>query len=46
MKSKIRKIGDWKLLKATREKHDFEVITVNIAIILGVFVAAAILQVN
>lgn len=46
MKSKIRKIGDWKLLKSTREKHNLEVITINIAVILGVFVAAAILQVN
>jgi hypothetical protein len=46
MKSKIRKIGDWKLLKSTREKHNLEVITINIAVILGVFVAAAMLQVN
>ncbi|WP_262152415.1 hypothetical protein [Chryseobacterium foetidum] len=46
MKSKIRKTGDWKLLKATREKHDFEVITINIAVILSVFVAAAVLQIN
>lgn len=46
MKSKIRKIGDWKLLKSTHEKHNLEIITINIAVILGVFVAAAILQVN
>ena len=46
MRSKIRKIGDWKLLKSTREKHDFEVITINIAVILSVFVAATFLQVN
>ncbi|MFC7346068.1 hypothetical protein ACFQO9_04960 [Chryseobacterium zhengzhouense] len=44
MKSKIRKIGSWKEWKSIREKHNLEIITINIAVILGVFVAAAIIQ--
>ena len=43
MKTKIR---SWKEWKSTRGKHDFEVITINVAVILGVFVAAAIIQFN
>ncbi|MCW3169960.1 hypothetical protein OMO38_15660 [Chryseobacterium sp. 09-1422] len=46
MKSKIRKIGSWKEWKSIRGKHDFEMITINVAVILGVFVAAAIIQFN
>ncbi|MFY1046043.1 hypothetical protein [Chryseobacterium sp. GP-SGM7] len=44
MKSKIRKIGSWKEWSAIREKHNLEIVTINIAVILGVFVAAAIIQ--
>ena len=46
MKTKIRKIGSWKEWKLIRGKHDFEMVTINIAVILGVFVAAAIIQFN
>lgn len=46
MKTKIRKIGSWKEWKSICGKHDLEVITINVAVILGVFVAAAILQFN
>lgn len=44
MKSKIRKIGSWKEWKSIRTKHNLEIITINIAVIVGVFVAAAIIQ--
>lgn len=43
MRSKIRKIGDWKTFMANRKKHDLEILTINIAVIVGVFVAAAML---
>lgn len=46
MKSKIRKIGSWQEWKSICKKHDFEMITINVAVVLGVFVAAAIIQFN
>lgn len=46
MKTKIRKIGSWQQWKSIRGKHNFEVVTINVAVIIGVFVAATILQFN
>ncbi|WP_157844456.1 MULTISPECIES: hypothetical protein [unclassified Chryseobacterium] len=44
MKSKIRKTGNWSLLKSTREKHNLEILTINIAVLLSVLIVAVILQ--
>jgi len=44
MKTKIRKTGSWRQWKLIREKHNLEMITINVAVILGVFVAAAMIQ--
>lgn len=46
MKTKIRKAGSWKQWKSIREKHNLEMITINVAVIIGVFVVAAIIQFN
>jgi len=46
MKTKIRKNGSWQQWKSLREKHNLEVVSINIAVILGVFVAAAMIQFN
>ncbi|WP_345200399.1 hypothetical protein [Chryseobacterium ginsengisoli] len=43
MKSKIRKISDWKTFKTTTNKHNIEILATHIAVILGVFIFAACL---
>ncbi|MFC4163137.1 hypothetical protein ACFOWU_05715 [Epilithonimonas zeae] len=42
MKTKNR--GDWELWKASNSRHQFQILIVNIAVILSVFVVAAIIQ--
>lgn len=46
MRTKIRKIGSWNTWKSIRTKHNLEILTINIAVIVGVFVAAAVIQFN
>jgi len=41
MKTKIRKISDWKTFKTTTDKHDIEILATHIAVIVGVFLIAA-----
>ncbi len=36
--------GDWELWKASNSRHQFQILAINIAVILGVFVVAAIIQ--
>lgn len=43
MKSKIRKISDWKTLQTTTNRHNIEILVTHIAVIVSVFVFAAIL---
>lgn len=43
MKTKIRKISDWKTLKTTNNRHNIEILATHIAIIAGVFIFAACL---
>lgn len=43
MKRRIFK-QDWEELETTRHRHNLVIVTVNVAVILGVFVAAAIIQ--
>lgn len=43
MKSKIRRISDWKTLQTTTNRHNIEILSTHIAVIVGVFVFAAIL---
>ncbi|WP_262889259.1 hypothetical protein [Chryseobacterium antibioticum] len=43
MKSKIRKISDWKTWKTTTTRHNTEVLLTHIAVIIGVFIFAAML---
>lgn len=43
MKTKIRKISDWKTFKATANKHNVEILATHIAVIVAVFVLAAII---
>ncbi len=43
MKSKIRKISDWKTLKTTTTRHNLEILATHIAVIVGGFVFAAFL---
>ncbi|MGN7759220.1 MULTISPECIES: hypothetical protein [Chryseobacterium] len=43
MKTKIRKISDWKTLKTTTNRHNAEVLATHIAVIIGVFIFAAML---
>lgn len=35
---------DWELWKASNSRHQFQIFIVNIAVILSVFVVAAIIQ--
>lgn len=41
---KNRNQGDWELWKAFNSRHQFQILIVNIAVILSVFVVAAIIQ--
>ncbi len=43
MKSKIRRISDWKTLKNSTDKHNLEILATHIAVIVSVFVFAAFL---
>lgn len=43
MKSKIRKISDWKTFQTSTNKHNIEILATHIAVIIGVFVFAAVL---
>ncbi|WP_294288867.1 hypothetical protein [uncultured Chryseobacterium sp.] len=43
MKSKIRKISDWKMLQSTTNRHNAEILATHIAVIIGGFVFAAFL---
>lgn len=41
---KIRKQGSWKQWKSSRTKHNLKILAINLAVIVGVFVFAAIIQ--
>ena len=41
---KNRNQGDWELWKASNSRHQFQILIVNVAVILSVFVVAAIIQ--
>ncbi|WBV60660.1 hypothetical protein PFY12_00745 [Chryseobacterium camelliae] len=41
---KVRKQGSWKEWKSSNNRHNLEILVINVAVILGVFVAAAIIQ--
>ncbi|SMP34461.1 hypothetical protein [Chryseobacterium profundimaris] len=43
MKSKIRRISDWKTCKSTMKRHNIEILATHIAVIIGVFIFAAFL---
>ncbi|MFN1216332.1 hypothetical protein [Chryseobacterium kwangjuense] len=43
MKSKIRQISDWKSWKTTTSRHNTEILITHIAVIVGVFIFAAML---
>ncbi|WP_262484665.1 hypothetical protein [Chryseobacterium phocaeense] len=43
MKSKIRRISDWKSWKTTTSRHNTEILITHIAVIVGVFIFAAML---
>lgn len=43
MRSKIRRISDWNILKTKSKNQYISILTAHIAIIAGVFVAAACL---
>lgn len=43
MKTKIRKISDWKSWQITKTKHNAEIIATHIAVIIAVFIFAACL---
>ncbi|WP_312090433.1 hypothetical protein [Chryseobacterium sp.] len=40
---KIRKYSSWKDWQATKKKQSYEIFAIHIAVIVGVFVVAAIL---
>lgn len=44
MHRKIIKSGNWESWKRSKAKHDFEILIINVAVILSVFVFAAIIQ--
>ncbi|MBV6878742.1 hypothetical protein NG800_008390 [Epilithonimonas ginsengisoli] len=44
MHRKIIKSGNWESWKRSKTKHDFEILIINVAVILSVFVFAAIIQ--
>jgi hypothetical protein len=41
---KIRKQGSWEQWKSYRTKHNLEILAINLAVIVGVFVFAALIQ--
>jgi len=43
MKSKIRRISDWKTCKTTVKRQNIEILATHIAVILGAFIFAACL---
>ncbi len=43
MKSKIRKTSDWKTFETTTDRHNLEILATHIAVIIGVFIFAALL---
>jgi len=43
MKTKIRKISDWKMLKTSTSRQNTEILATHIAVIIGVFIFAACL---
>lgn len=43
MKTKIRRISDWKTWKSTTNRHNAELLVTHIAVIIGVFIFAAML---
>lgn len=43
MKSKIRKVSDWKTFETTVNRHNIEILATHIAVIIGVFIFAAYL---
>ncbi|MET3035716.1 hypothetical protein ABXT08_06425 [Chryseobacterium sp. NRRL B-14859] len=43
MKTKIRRISDWKTLKNTTNRHNTEILLTHLAVIAGVFIFAACL---
>ncbi|MCU7618623.1 hypothetical protein NZ698_15620 [Chryseobacterium sp. PBS4-4] len=43
MKTKIRKISDWKNWKTSTTKHNAEILITHVAVIVAVFIFAAFL---
>ncbi|PJJ66647.1 hypothetical protein [Chryseobacterium geocarposphaerae] len=41
---KVRKQGSWKEWKSSSDRHNLEILVINVVVILGVFVVAAIIQ--
>jgi len=41
---KVRKQGSWKEWKSSNSRHNLEILVINVVVILGVFVVAAIIQ--
>jgi len=44
MHRKIMKAGNWETWKSSNTKHNLEILLVNVAVIIGVFVFAALVQ--
>jgi len=44
MHRKIMKSGNWETWKSSTSKHNLEILVINVVVIFGVFVFAAILQ--
>lgn len=44
MHRKIMKSGNWQTWKNSNNKHNLKILIINVAVILSVFVFAAILQ--
>lgn len=43
MKTKIRKISDWKTFKTTTNRHNMEILATHLAVIIAVFIFASLL---
>ncbi|MFY7813876.1 MAG: hypothetical protein AB7E26_08230 [Chryseobacterium sp.] len=43
MKTKVRRISDWKTCKTTMKRNNIEILATHIAVIVGVFIFAACL---
>lgn len=41
---KIRKQGSWEKWKSSNAKHNLQILVINVAVILGVFIFAAFIQ--